>query len=615
MKNYLFYIFFFLLWLPIHSSAQNVEGDLDCTAAGCHNSLIGKKHVHLPVSEDCSTCHEANENKHPTSEGNEFSLTADIPELCYMCHEEPSGEGTIHAPVEAGECTTCHSPHSSDNPFLLPGKTIGEICSTCHNLKIEKPKSVHLPVQEQNCQYCHNPHQSVHSSLLKKDIPQLCFLCHDKQKSEMTMNNIHPPFEECSNCHEAHQSTQRKLLRANVPDLCFTCHSDLQENMPDSSLVHAPFISGKSCVSCHSPHASTAETLTLSEQPQICLQCHGRQISLKDRKIANIKEKLGKRNTVHEAINSGGCTSCHNPHYSENRSLLIDSFPAGKYSSDYKSAYNLCFSCHDSEMLARADVDGETNFRLGKLNLHFLHVSRQKSRSCSNCHDPHGTKNKHLIAEKVQFGQWQMSLNYKVFKGGGSCRPGCHGEKKYGVGKLVTSAEIESAGKMVLELNKKSVPKTPSAKSLSEGTKSSVTREEKGTEAVRLPESLTFSEYQAKYEEALGEYEKKNYRFAIQFFKELLRVNSSNSLADNCRYWIGESYYGLKDYEHAIQEFDKVFTFSNSNKNDAAFFKIGLCYQKMNLPGFAREAYKKLIEKYPESELLETAKRYLARLK
>ena len=124
----------------------------------------------------------------------------------------------------------------------------------------------------------------------------------------------------------------------------------------------------------------------------------------------------------------------------------------------------------------------------------------------------------------------------------------------------------------------------------------------------------TLSSFKAKYEDALQTYNNRHYKDAIQKFGELIRENPNTSLSDNCQYWIGECYYSLGKYDQAIVEFEKVFTFPNSNKEDDAQLKIGMSYRKLGNKQRAKDAFKTLIEKYPNSEYVSLAKRFLSQL-
>lgn len=133
---------------------------------------------------------------------------------------------------------------------------------------------------------------------------------------------------------------------------------------------------------------------------------------------------------MHGAIEKAGCTGCHDPHASTNPFLLSRSFPDGSYAVANKENFGTCFNCHKSEMIEKP-VSTATGFRNGDKNLHFVHVSGDKGRSCTICHNPHGSANDHLINDKTQFGSWEMPLRYKPIDNGGSCSPGCHAERKY----------------------------------------------------------------------------------------------------------------------------------------------------------------------------------------
>ena len=120
--------------------------------------------------------------------------------------------------------------------------------------------------------------------------------------------------------------------------------------------------------------------------------------------------------------------------------------------------------------------------------------------------------------------------------------------------------------------------------------------------------------FQGRYEDALTTYRNRSYKQAIQKFEDLLALNASNSLVDNCQYWKGECYYALGDYNQAILEFQKVFTYSKSNKLDSAQLKLGLCYLRLGNRERARSEFEKLVSNYPESEYISRAQTYLSRL-
>jgi len=130
---------------------------------------------------------------------------------------------------------------------------------------------------------------------------------------------------------------------------------------------------------------------------------------------------------------------------------------------------------------------------------------------------------------------------------------------------------------------------------------------------VRTPVSGSGT-FQERYDRARALYESRRYKEAIQEFAALLSTDSSHKLADNCQYWIGECYYGMRAYNQAIIEFEKIFTFNDSDKNDDAQLKLGLCYTRIGNVEKAKAEFQKLVDTYPESEFISRAQYYLQTL-
>ncbi|HNW59315.1 MAG TPA: tetratricopeptide repeat protein [bacterium] len=120
--------------------------------------------------------------------------------------------------------------------------------------------------------------------------------------------------------------------------------------------------------------------------------------------------------------------------------------------------------------------------------------------------------------------------------------------------------------------------------------------------------------FQQRYDRARALYESRRYKEAVQEFEALISTDSANKLSDNCQYWIGECYYGMRAYNQAIVEFEKVFTFHDSDKNDDAQLKLGLCYTRTGNVEKAKSEFQKLLDTYPESEFRARAQYYLQTL-
>lgn len=121
-------------------------------------------------------------------------------------------------------------------------------------------------------------------------------------------------------------------------------------------------------------------------------------------------------------------------------------------------------------------------------------------------------------------------------------------------------------------------------------------------------------EYQQRYQQSLDLFHSSQYKAARENFQSLLASDANNSLSDNAQYWIGECNYAMRQYKKAIMDFEKVFTFPQSNKNDAAQFKLGLCYKQLGDGQKAREEFQRLIDVYPKSEFVSRARQHLGSL-
>ena len=115
------------------------------------------------------------------------------------------------------------------------------------------------------------------------------------------------------------------------------------------------------------------------------------------------------------------------------------------------------------------------------------------------------------------------------------------------------------------------------------------------------PSRKPAGEFEAQYQAALEHYNNMRYQKALEMFQALLAKDMNHSLSDNAQYWIGECYYGLKDYQSAINAFAKVFTFPDNNKLDASQLKLGLCYIMVGDTVSARRELTRLLSEFPES--------------
>jgi predicted CXXCH cytochrome family protein len=115
--------------------------------------------------------------------------------------------------------------------------------------------------------------------------------------------------------------------------------------------VHEPLKEGK-CLDCHNPHSSDNKSLV--KTAKVGESCRGKCHELNE----------GVRN-LHKPFADGECDRCHDSHSSNYRYLLIN---------DQRL---LCFSCHED---TKAELD----------KFKYIHKP-VVDRGCTVCHEPHGS--------------------------------------------------------------------------------------------------------------------------------------------------------------------------------------------------------------------------------
>lgn len=123
-----------------------------------------------------------------------------------------------------------------------------------------------------------------------------------------------------------------------------------------------------------------------------------------------------------------------------------------------------------------------------------------------------------------------------------------------------------------------------------------------------VPTQPVTGEVQALYNEARDNYDNRYFDWAIEKFSRIIRQHPQSSLADNSQYWLAECYYGLEDFPRAIQEFKKVFSYADTEKDDDAQLKLGFCYANMGDTDQAVAEFRKLLNLYPDSEYVDVAR-------
>ena len=119
-----------------------------------------------------------------------------------------------------------------------------------------------------------------------------------------------------------------------------------------------------------------------------------------------------------------------------------------------------------------------------------------------------------------------------------------------------------------------------------------------------------------KYEHVLTVFRGGDLEGARQGFAAFLLEYPNSELAPNARYWQGEAYYGKKDFQKAIDAYDRVeLDYPRSEKVPAAILKKGYAYLALKDVKRASSAFKQVVTLYPKSAEAGKASGKLAQLK
>jgi tol-pal system protein YbgF len=103
---------------------------------------------------------------------------------------------------------------------------------------------------------------------------------------------------------------------------------------------------------------------------------------------------------------------------------------------------------------------------------------------------------------------------------------------------------------------------------------------------------------------------------AREQFTKFLEQNPKHELAVNVHYWIGETYYGEKNYESAILSYqDVIKNYPGKEKVVAAMLKQAMAFNEIKDGKSAKFVLKKLVEGYPKSDEAKKAKEMLKEIK
>ena len=222
----LMYFFSPAVWASTSTHPVPLAANTDSsTCLECHADVKQGKYVHEALDMGCLTCHAIKQ------EGNEttVSLVSPANQLCFTCHTK-SSDAVQHLPYSEGDCTVCHSPHSSN----FPAHTLvahQELCMGCHVSGLPKvnrkkktvtvPWGVTLTFRQMKGWY--------YIGLNKEHTANHPVMGHPITGPNTLLGNSAPAIT-CTSCHCPHTSTHANLRPPQFPNqtaLCVSCHTSL----------------------------------------------------------------------------------------------------------------------------------------------------------------------------------------------------------------------------------------------------------------------------------------------------------------------------------------------------------------------------------------------------
>ena len=217
----------------------------------------------------CETCHGPGQKHVDSSKKEDIRRFTAMPareanDTCLSCHAKNAShtnfQGSMHDARNVS-CVTCHSVHSfKSERAQLKTVTVVQTCESCHKPEAMKlQKSGHMPVREakMDCTSCHSPHGSQNVRMLKvgNTINEACASCHAEKRGPFLWEHA-AGKENCASCHDPHGSNNDRMLVAKAPMLCQRCHISSRHppTIYDATQVAnaSNRVVGRACVNCHS---------------------------------------------------------------------------------------------------------------------------------------------------------------------------------------------------------------------------------------------------------------------------------------------------------------------------------------------------------------------------
>lgn len=118
------------------------------------------------------------------------------------------------------------------------------------------------------------------------------------------------------------------------------------------------------------------------------------------------------------------------------------------------------------------------------------------------------------------------------------------------------------------------------------------------------------------YENSLALFRNGRHEEAIAGFRGFLRTHPKSDQAENAHFWIGESYYALRQYEQAILAYQEVIkNYPKGSKAANATLRQGMAFLEINDKTSAKLLLDRVTKNYPNTNEAKIAQQKLATLR
>ncbi|MFC1523475.1 cytochrome c3 family protein [Thermodesulfobacteriota bacterium] len=244
--------------------------------------------------------------------------------------------------VNPPECAICHDKNlPKDTKIIRPRYgPFSPLCYSCHRAVTEMSTWKHSPVLSVFCRSCHQEDPAVDKITLPLGkVDDLCFTCHMNQRGWQSEAHVHGPVGtgDCTVCHNPHGDKYKfQLWEAGEKELCVACHRDKMPLIAAESpiFIHGILIS-MGCVPCHDPHATPYRFQLRKPLVDLCVGCHPQFVGMERGHPVDKHPLRGEKDPLREG-HEFNCTSCHNPHGTRYKYMLIGDLVGEK----------VCVTCH-----------------------------------------------------------------------------------------------------------------------------------------------------------------------------------------------------------------------------------------------------------------------------